>query len=80
MIVAEMVMAALRAAGARCLFGVPGGGSSLELMAAARAQGMAFYLARTETGAAIMAGAMAELTHAPCPVLTTRGPGVSAAA
>jgi acetolactate synthase-1/2/3 large subunit len=80
MIVAEMVMAALRAAGARCLFGVPGGGSSLELMAAARAEGMAFYLARTETGAAIMAGAMAELSGAPCPVLTTRGPGVSAAA
>ncbi len=80
MIVAEMVMAALRAAGARCLFGVPGGGSSLDLMAAARAEGMAFHLARTETGAAIMAGAMAELTGAPCPVLTTRGPGVSAAA
>jgi acetolactate synthase-1/2/3 large subunit len=80
MIVAEMVMAALRTAGARCLFGVPGGGSSLDLMAAARAEGMGFYLARTETGAAIMAGAMAELTGAPCPVLTTRGPGVSAAA
>ena len=42
MIVAEMVMAALRAAGARCLFGVPGGGSSLDLMAAARAEGIIF--------------------------------------
>jgi len=74
------VMGALRQAGARCMFGVPGGGGSLDLMAAARANGMAFHLARTETGAAIMAGAMAELTGAPCPVLTTRGPGVSAAA
>ena len=77
---AEVVMAALRGAGARAVFGVPGGGSSLDLMAAAKAEGMAFYLARTEAGAAIMAGAMAELSGAPCPVLVTRGPGVSAAA
>ncbi len=77
---AEAVMGALRQAGARHMFGVPGGGSSLDLMAAARAEGMTFHLARTETGAAIMAGAMAELSGAPCPVLTTRGPGVSAAA
>ena len=77
---AEMVVAALRQAGATRMFGVPGGGSSLDLMAAARAQGMAFHLARTEAGAAIMAGATAELTGAPCPVLVTRGPGVSAAA
>ena len=77
---AEVVMAALHEAGARRVFGVPGGGSSLDLMAAARAAGMAFHLARTETGAAIMAGATAELTGAPCPVLVTRGPGVSAAA
>lgn len=77
---AGVVMAALHAAGARHMFGVPGGGSSLDLMAAARAAGIAFHLARTETGAAIMAGAMAELTRAPCPVLTTRGPGVASAA
>ncbi len=77
---AEVVMAALRQAGARAVFGVPGGGSSLDLLAAARAEGMDFYLARTEAGAAIMAGTMAELTGAPCPVLVTRGPGVSAAA
>ncbi len=77
---AEVIMAALKQAGARCMFGVPGGGSSLDLMAAAKAEGIAFHLARTETGAAIMAGAMAELTRAPCPVLTTRGPGVSSAA
>ena len=77
---AEMVMAALRQAGAARLFGVPGGGSSLDLMAAARAEGMEFHLARTEAGAAIMAAATAELTGAPCPVLVTRGPGVSAVA
>jgi len=77
---AQVIMAALKRAGARAIFGVPGGGSSLDLMAAARAEGMAFHLARTETGAAIMAGAMAELTRAPCPVLTTRGPGVAGAA
>ena len=74
---AEVVVRALHDAGARALFGVPGGGSSLDLMAAARDAGMPFHLARTETGAAIMAGAVAELSGAPCPVLTTRGPGVS---
>ncbi len=77
---AEVIMAALKQAGARAMFGVPGGGSSLDLMAAAKAAGIAFHLARTETGAAIMAGAMAELTRAPCALLTTRGPGVACAA
>ncbi|MCX7932896.1 MAG: thiamine pyrophosphate-binding protein [Rhodovarius sp.] len=77
---AAAVVAALRSAGVARLFGVPGGGSSLDLMAAAQAAGMAFHLARTETGAAIMAATTAELTGAPGAVLTTRGPGVAAAA
>lgn len=77
---AEMVVAALRGAGARRMFGMPGGGSSLDLMAAAQAAGMPFHLARTETGAVIMATVTAELTGAPCAALVTRGPGVSAAA
>jgi acetolactate synthase-1/2/3 large subunit len=77
---AEVIVQALHAAGARALYGVPGGGSSLDLMAAARAVGMPFRLARTETGAAIMASVSAELSGAPTPVLTTRGPGVSAVA
>ena len=77
---AEMVMEALQKAGARRMFGVPGGGSSLDLMTAAHALDIPFHLARTEAGAAMMAAATAELTGAPCPVLVTRGPGVSAVA
>ena len=62
------------------IFGVPGGGSSLDIIAAAKAAGIPFVLARTENGAGIMASALAELTHKPVGLLTTRGPGVSNAA
>lgn len=77
---AEAVIRAFAAAGMPALFGVPGGGSSLDLIAAAKRAGLPFLLARTETGAGIMASALAELTQRPVGLLTTRGPGVSAAA
>lgn len=77
---AAAVVAALRAAGTTRLFGVPGGGSSLDLIAAARAAGLPFTLARQETAAMIMAATTAELTGAPGAVLVTRGPGVGNAA
>jgi len=77
---AESVMGCLAEAGMPALFGVPGGGSSLDLIAAAKRQGIPFVLARTEGGAGIMAAALAELTHRPVGLLTTRGPGVSNAA
>lgn len=77
---AAAIIAALRAAGTTRLFGVPGGGSSLDLVAAARSQGLPFVLARHETAAMIMAATTAELTGAPGAVLVTRGPGVGNAA
>ncbi len=77
---AAAVIAALQAAGTTRLFGVPGGGSSLDLIAAARAAGLPFALARQETAAMIMAATTAELTHRPGAVLVTRGPGVGNAA
>jgi len=77
---AQSVMACCAAAGMPAIFGVPGGGSSLDLIAAAKRQGIPFVLARTEGGAGIMAAALAELTHRPVGLLTTRGPGVSNAA
>jgi len=77
---ADAVIAGFAAAGMPALFGVPGGGSSLELLAAAKKAGIPFVLARTENGAGIMASALAELTHRPVGLLTTRGPGVSNAA
>jgi acetolactate synthase-1/2/3 large subunit len=75
--VAEAVVGALAARGTRRIWGVPGGGSSLDLIAAAPKVGIDFVLARHETAAAIMAMADAELTGAPGAVLTTKGPGVA---
>ncbi|WP_207536769.1 thiamine pyrophosphate-binding protein [Sabulicella rubraurantiaca] len=77
---AEAVAVAFAAAGMPAIFGVPGGGSSLDLIAAAKARGIPFHLARTESGAGIMALTLAELSHRPVGVLVTRGPGVSNAA
>ena len=77
---AEAVVEALAAAGTTRIFGVPGGGSSLDLIAAARARGLVFVLARQETAAVLMAATTAELTGRPGAALVTRGPGVGNAA
>lgn len=77
---AEAVAEALRAAGVARIFGVPGGGSSLDLIAAAKARGLPFVLARHETAAVIMAATTAELSGCPGAALVTRGPGVGNAA
>jgi len=77
--VAEQVVAALADAGTRRLFGVPGGGSSLDLIAAADAVGIDFVLTAGETAAAIMAAVTAELTGTPGAALTAMGPGALSA-
>ncbi|MEZ5653106.1 MAG: thiamine pyrophosphate-binding protein [Burkholderiaceae bacterium] len=78
--VAEGAIAALAATGTRRLFGMPGGGSSLDLIEAARRQGMGFVLARHEGAAVMMAAADAELGGHVGAVLTTKGPGTANAA
>ncbi|WP_137124599.1 thiamine pyrophosphate-dependent enzyme [Roseomonas sp. HF4] len=77
---ADALAAAFAAAGTRRIYGVPGGGSSLDLIAAAKARGIDFVLARHETSAVIMAATEAELSGAPGVALCTRGPGVGNAA
>ncbi|HWT08759.1 MAG TPA: thiamine pyrophosphate-binding protein, partial [Roseomonas sp.] len=77
---AESIAAAFAAAGTRRIYGVPGGGSSLDLIAAAKARGLDFILARHETSAVIMAATEAELSGTPGVALCTRGPGVGNAA
>ncbi|WP_275670490.1 thiamine pyrophosphate-binding protein, partial [Paracraurococcus ruber] len=77
---AAAVAEALRAAGVARLYGVPGGGSSLDLIEAAAARGIPFVLARQETAAVIMAATEAELGGRPGAVVVTRGPGVGNAA
>ncbi len=66
-------------AGVERLFGVPGGGSSLQLIEAAEEAGIPFVLAKTETGAAIMAAVTGELSGAPGALLTGVGPGAASA-
>src|SRR5258706_7802058 len=75
--VADQIVASLRGAGVRYLFGMPGGGSNLDLLDAAGRAGLPFVLTATETAGAIAATAQAEITGRPGACLTTLGPGVA---
>jgi acetolactate synthase-1/2/3 large subunit len=75
--VAEALLAELAQRGTRRVWGVPGGGSSLDLIAGMARFGMSFVLAKHEGAAAMAAIADAELTGAPGVVLTTKGPGLA---
>src|SRR5512145_2363499 len=78
--IATRIVQALQDAGVRMLFGVPGGGSNLDLIEAAGRAGLPFVLTSTETGAAIAAIAQAEITGRPGACLTTLGPGATSVA
>jgi acetolactate synthase I/II/III large subunit len=78
--VAELLIEGLRRAEVARLFGVPGGGSNLELLEAARAQELPFVLCHLEWSACIMAAVTGELTGRPGAALATLGPGVTASA
>jgi acetolactate synthase-1/2/3 large subunit len=75
--VATALVAAFVAHGTKRLFGVPGGGSSLDVIEAARRAGLPFVLARHECAAVIMAAATAELDGSLGVALTTLGPGTA---
>jgi acetolactate synthase-1/2/3 large subunit len=75
--VADVVVHHLAAAGVNAIFGVPGGGSNLDLIAAAGRAGLRFVLTATETAGAIAAIAQAEITGRPGACLSTLGPGVA---
>jgi acetolactate synthase-1/2/3 large subunit len=76
---ADAMMTTFKARGLRRIFGVPGGDSSLDLIAAAGRQGIDFVLTRGETAAAMMAAVTAELTAAPGVAITGIGPGAASA-
>lgn len=65
--------------GTKRVFGVPGGGSSLDLIRAFAERGIPYVLTRTETGAALMAAATAEATGGLGVAITTQGPGTASA-
>ncbi len=78
--VADLIVEGLARAEVPRLFGVPGGGSNLEVLEAARARGLPFVLCHQEWAACIMAAVTADLTGRPGAVLSTLGPGVTASA
>ncbi|MGH7415875.1 MAG: thiamine pyrophosphate-binding protein, partial [Candidatus Rokuibacteriota bacterium] len=78
--VAELIVEGLLRAGVPRVFGVPGGGSNLDVLEAARARGLPFVLCHQEWAACIMAAVTGELTGRPGAVLSTLGPGVTASA
>ena len=75
--VADLIVRHLRHAGVGFIFGVPGGGSNLDLIGAAGRASLPFVLTATETGAALAAMAQAEIYGRPGVCLTTLGPGVT---
>ncbi len=76
---AGLVAAGLRHAGVELLFGLPGGGSNLDVIGAAETEGLRFVLAHSEGAAVLMATAVAELTGRPGACVVTRGPGAASA-
>ena len=78
--VAELLVSRLKEAGLQRLFGVPGGGSSMDLIDAARRDGIGFVLSRREDSGMVMAAVTALLSGAPGLALGTKGPGVTSSA
>ena len=78
--VAAILADALAAHGVARIFGLPGGGSSLDVMEAAAGKGIEFVLTRSENAAVMMAAATADLSGTLGVALTTKGPGVANAA
>ena len=67
-------------AGTRHLFGIPGGGTSLDLIEAAASQRIELVLTAREDAALIMAGVSGVLTQGPGLAFSTKGPGLTSAA
>lgn len=80
MTIAQLLVRKLALAGVKKIFGLPGGGSSLDIIAAAAAENIQFVLTKTENAAVMMAGALAETTGVPGVALMTKGPGLTNAA
>jgi len=59
------------------IFGVPGGGPNLDMIAAARDVGIDFVLTHHETAACIMAATYGKLTGRVGVAMVTRGPGLT---
>ena len=72
---AQAVGKVLKDSGVTFLFGIPGGGSSVDLINAAEDEGIRFVLTQHETSAAIMASVLGDVTGVPGVCVATLGPG-----
>ena len=72
--VAGDVAAALKRNGVPYLFGIPGGGSSIDLIEACRTEGIPFVLVQHETTAGFMAVVCGELTGSCGACISIMGP------
>jgi len=73
---AAIIAQALKQAGVRYAFGIPGG-EVLELLEAFRRAGIKFILTKQELGAGFMADASYQLTGTPGVLVATLGPGIT---
>ncbi|MCM0036685.1 MAG: thiamine pyrophosphate-binding protein [Burkholderiaceae bacterium] len=75
--IAQLLVRKFGQRGVKKIFGLPGGGSSLDVIAAASAEQIEFILTKTENAAVMMAGALSETTGVPGVALMTKGPGLT---
>lgn len=75
--VVELVSSMLKREGVQYLFGIPGGGATIDLLDATERDGLQFVLNTHETASAIMGCTIAELTGVPGVVLTAISPGIA---
>ena len=73
--VAEVVASVLKANRVPYLFGIPGGGSSIDLIESCGQQGIPFVLAQHETTSAMMAAVCGQLSNSCGVCLSIMGPG-----
>ncbi|MBI2002482.1 MAG: thiamine pyrophosphate-binding protein, partial [candidate division NC10 bacterium] len=77
---AEAIAAFLVGAGVRRIYGMPGGGSMLDVIEAARQRQIEFLLVHQEADAALLAATEGDLLDRPGVCLLPMGPGVASAA
>jgi len=75
--ISEMIARHLKNIGVQKVFGLPGGGSSLDLIDAFEKVDIEFHLVKREDAAVIMASVFGELTRSIGVALVTKGPGLS---
>ena len=71
----QAVSKVLKGSGVKFMFGIPGGGSSVDLINTSEDEGIKFILTQHETAAAIMAGVLGDVTGVPGVCVSTLGPG-----